>query len=710
MKFSASSVFRTAALLLVAVFPWTGCFETPYDPSGGKKSNFNPTVNVSSGDWMSVPSEGGSVEFEELSFNFPAGAFSGDSKVAVKTVNNSPFAETALSKVYQVAFPSEGTAKPFNLSIAYDGAPEDVVMLVQTPTFGHHTNQMEETVFPLDCTVSNGQASARIPVAGDADGHNPYFLVGLVTNEAVFAETKAADPNDLAYGKGGNETDGLYFLSVDLTAISRRYANTPSESKEILDKMKDLARVFKTDYIPSAFKHLKSLGFEIPKERITFKLEEFKDDAWGYSYSSPFFKEWGYIRLNFNMFKDMSAKNPYPQDMVDQLRQTCVHELFHTIHDYVYDVNRTPWTRAKEGEAGDHWAMLSEAIGCWAEKTTGDKRIGENCISFGPLFLRSFWPQERDHDIYQSHGYGMGLFIEWLARNTSDQKIVKLVEYQRSGTTSLQAAFDKFLAEAKLSFFTPEDYWKFASSIITGKFDDRITTTVLTGANIGIIKGIAQVPFTATGDIYAYGIAMDTFKFGKEVMATPLSDIASFDLTQDREDLISRVLLETANGLVELGAATKEKPFSCRLSALKNPESKDSSLRFFVVTTRSAKEDKGGQMVSRMHLDQLLWISSIAVEKGYDNYYWTRTQGETQVITVTKDTGGNFIVSADDGSDRIYFVIGQTNGKLGDLSGLGVSSYKDGKNPFNESRIALENFHVDVGYWNNQSCQVRVNF
>ena len=693
MKNTASTVLRIAALLAVTMFPWAGCYETPYDPSGGGV-NFNPNANVNAGDWQSVPETGGVIDLDEISLNIPAGAFNGESKVAVSTVKKSPFTRVdALSKVYQVAFPSDGTNKPIDFSIAYDGNPDDVVMLVKTPTWSQHTLKMEDHIFPLDVTVANGQVTAKIPQTGEAEGQTPYFQVGLVANGASSGETKADDADKDLVNK---DRFSFYYVRI---AHSDYRSGPSAEELEKIKKWYELCGKLNETYIPSAFTCLSSLGFELPTDKVRFVVENFgNDSSWGYSESSAFFKTWGYIRLNEKSIESLAMQGPsYSTDLMNQVSQTLVHELFHTVHDWVYDINRSPWQRACDGSEGDHWAMLSEAIGCWVEKTTGDKRIGENCISFAADFINSFWPLERSATVYQSHGYGMGLFIEWLARKSSDKKIVKLVQYQRAGEKSLPNAFNKFLAEENLTFFTPDIYNGFALSVICREFDDRIQTEHLIGSNV---KAVKSLPDEYLSDIWPFGAHVARIGFSGQLFDRAENAVKTITLTQDREDLISYVFLDSDKAITSVGHFYLNRPFTMSMSDLK-----DSGVKSFtVVTCRKAKEDKSGQMVSRINVDLALQVSYIGAENGKWSAGWSNSFDRENIVV------DDLRVSADNGECRIYFTFTVSNGKIGNLSNLSWEYYNNYNHSYSSSGVQLKSLSGKNGYWDNGACQVSVTF
>ena len=143
---------------------------------------------------------------------------------------------------------------------------------------------------------------------------------------------------------------------------------------------------FLSTNIPAAHKVLEDLKFRLPSNTIIYKIEEFpKDDnAWGFMQSSKFITSWGYIRLNAKMLYEFanSAGTDSFTTMQGQIQQTLVHETSHAVHEFSYDPRTAP-VRNAQGLLGDEWAMMSEAIGCWTEKFTGDRRISENTWMVG---------------------------------------------------------------------------------------------------------------------------------------------------------------------------------------------------------------------------------------------------------------------------------------------------------------------------------------
>jgi len=646
--------------------------------SCAKEDPLKPGVNVNRSDWQSVPSSGGEVGIEDITLTFPSGAFDGNGQVAISKVKGNPFSDfDSCSQIYQVTLPSEGTKKKFTVSIAYDSSEEgELVMLVKTPTYSKHTGFRSESVFAIPFSKSGGSATATIPVAGESGSDSPYFSIGL------------ARVYNSASTKAGGKYNYTYYNPYEGSAF---YGSVPDN----VQKVWALDNIIRDEYIPSAFSNLKSFGFELPSESVCFRAEYFSGDnasAWGFSESSAFFNEWGYIRINKKKLEELAQQSPYSEDLVGQIRQTLTHELFHTVHDWVYDVNRSPWERAKQGSEGDHWSMLSEAIGCWVEKATGNKMIGENCPAFADSFIKSFWPQDRSAAEYQNHGYGMGLFIEWLSRKTSNKKIVKLVEMQRAGETSLAKAFDSFLAAEKLSFFTPVDYRKFATSVISREFDKRVVTE-----DFAVPKGIAKNTFEITGDVYAFGTLVNNLGYTKAMVDNKSNEVLSIKLTQDREDVLSQVYLDNGKTFNYLGEFVKDKPLYIPFKSYSNSGSK----YFTVITTRSAKEDKSGAMVSRIHCDLTFHIKSITYESGYTWLYWSQDS-----ITVEPSGNNSYKVVADSDGYKITFTVSVSNSGLKDLTGVSVS----GKYSGSTSVLSLNSVSDGGAHWTGNNADIWISF
>ena len=690
MKASFSSFLRIGALLAVTVFPWAGCFETPYDPSGGSGTTDVPSAKVNFSDWKSVPDGGGTVDYEELVLDFPSGAFMGDSKVNVSTVKQNPFTDyTTVSKVYQVVFPSAGTQKPVDFKIAYDGKPEEVIMMVQTPTYSRSALTLQESAFPIDCTVSDGFVHATIPATEDTGGHEAYFKVALISNITGQDDSTKAEETPQTDFSGNFKFYGIQY--------------EPQFSYEFFDKLKALEEDFKVVYVPMAFKSLSNLGFELPATRIPFEVTFLPNGTWGQWDQGSFFKTWGVIYINRKEFINLATAFPRPEATVGEVRKTVVHELLHAVHSLSYD-NRDAWTQADQGQWGDEWAMLSEALATWSEKTTGDGKISNNCIEQADVFLNSFWPLEKDKDTYQNHGYGMGLFIEWLSQKTSNKKIVKLLQYQKAGEKSVADAFNKFLQEEKLSFFTPEDYIQFVDYVVNGKLDSRISMPLLALSSVSFDKAKA-FPKVESSNVYSYGVTFRKVFVSKDILENASNEAKYITISQDREDMLTRVCLLPKTGLVTAGQAVKGKPFRLPIKKIKE----SGNVNFYVYSVRSANQVPD-LMVSRVNFDFGIMFNYLVAEsvvQGYSKSLYT-SWNSSEIIVSETDNGTD--IRAENNAGKLSFHIRTTNGKYGGITTVAYQSKTDSSKDFSASSIAITSSSDNGSSWSNSVYEIRATY
>ena len=132
-----------------------------------------PAIGVKSADWQTVPSSGGTISLNDISIEFPAGAFGKESKVAITPVPKGKVDEAdgrELSEFYQIVFPSEGTQKPFTIKINYSGDIKRVAVLAQSPKRERYTGKKGLHAALLSSVKDDGFVSAEIPDVSQAEG------------------------------------------------------------------------------------------------------------------------------------------------------------------------------------------------------------------------------------------------------------------------------------------------------------------------------------------------------------------------------------------------------------------------------------------------------------------------------------------------------------------------------------------------------------
>ena len=427
MKYRSLNALLALATALLPVFV-----------SCEKENDYKPVHNVKSTDWYTVSSSGGTVQLNDITVEFPAGAFEKGGKIAVTPVKPGSVADVKgreLSEYYQLVFPESGVQKPFTISINYSGDAKRILVMEESYKRGRYGNITGLHAAPLGGTKVGDKIFITVPGIDPTDDGNPFFTIGLAdaTSSAPAPSTKA----DVTFH---------YTVTWDI--------ETEAQVKKLEPYREAILKLFRQNLfvVPEVFN---SLGIEISEYPVLYDICPL-GGGWGEHATDNVCKSWGIVYLNTNeLVNIVKGGEPYDQELVGQFQQSLVHETFHWIQDVVYD-NRTAQAINK-AMPGD-WQMFSEAMATWMEKFTGNKRISENCPKFAENVLTDFFCENKKS--HQDTGYGMGLFIEWLSQKTSNKKVIKLLDYLRDNSgwfsaPSLRSAFDSVLSDNKLTFFIP---------------------------------------------------------------------------------------------------------------------------------------------------------------------------------------------------------------------------------------------------------------
>ncbi|MCR4569551.1 MAG: hypothetical protein K5661_04025 [Bacteroidales bacterium] len=578
------SFFRTLSLIVISARRvlscllmtacLAGCFipDEPGEPNSSSNNGSNPNSNTNPGttpgnspddnpegqEWNEVSGSEGTISYSGATLKYPEGTFSKGDKVGITPVQKGQIAgDMECSGFYKITLPSGGTAKEMNLLIDCENAGPDKTVVVNAPTWNRHTGEdvtMNTTVYSYYSEKNN---TFRIVVPPVEVGGNQTiaFTVGVVKHaSACLEDTKAAMSEAESVTQAeGTETKAssyqyAYTWAMDSFSWAHFlvYSTKYSEINEFLSK-----------YIPDAHAKLESLGFVLPNQKIIYRVEQFPsdDDSWGYMQSDKLIKTWGYVRLNAKKLYEM-ANQTDPEVLKrnqNQIKQTLVHETSHVVHEFVYDPRSAPVITAT-GLMGDGWAMMSEAIGCWTEKTTGDMKIGENAPYLSDDFIREFIPNQRSYLNYRNTGYGMGLFIEFMSKNLGDKSIVKLYEYQRDGKAGdLVEAYNKLMKGSELEnvLNDMDEYHDFLRSVITGGIDER--AEFMQRVDRTTYKGNV---LHLHGGVFKMGVLRHRVFFEKETVAE--NNGKSVKVTQTHPDMISYIYLREDTAQYKIVAVTSD--------------------------------------------------------------------------------------------------------------------------------------------------------
>lgn len=615
----------------------------PVIASCEKEEITRPSYSVSSADWHTVPASGGTIEVNDITIEFPSGAFEKNGKVAVTPLKKGSVKAAKgreLSEFYQLVFPKEGVKQPMTISINYSGDPSSCYMIEVSPKMNRYTGVIDLHNSALRTKSSGGVSTAVISeVSESEDNTEPFFIVGLVTgNPLTDLSTKATQ---------------TFYYTIDWQIPSdslKWYETYKPAIEEVLDSALD-------DILPAYAK----LGFSFPTDPVPYVIVPLSGEKWGAHNSDKWKKKNSTVELHLHILLALVKKGkPYDKALLGQVQQTIIHETFHWLHEYWYDPRFSP-VICKQGF--NEWSMLSEAVATWIEQFTGDKKISKNCAENADNIVTDFFCSKADS--FERTGYGMGFFIDWLAKRTSNKTILKILEYQRDNggkfsSASLRAAFDKILKDNKLEFFEPADNWEaLVFDILSTKIDSRINCDFGTANRLAVIREKVSSPSEA---VYNYGVAVQNVVYPlpikNKLTENPTLCLAFY---QDADNLKTWVCDDK---FVKLGAATKDKPFAVNGSvALANEK-----LR--LVTERIKQDTKPNSIPCSVTSHIVPWPTYVEVEWGGihgDNEYYSWSGDE---IKVTYTLNGYFVECDFPSGSHMHFYIGWVNNRLTDVSSV----------------------------------------
>ena len=527
--------------------------------------------------WKKVAAEGGTVTQGDLTITFPSATFDSNEQVGVTEAKASELLDnTTQSDFYKVYLPKSGTNKESTITLKCPSGEQNVKMVCLSPGWNRHTNTERNVYYELETTVSGNTATATLPEAVGDDTENPYFYVGLVS-----------DNNDAAQVKAQTRAETTYRFKVKRSVSDEEY----QKNKATYDKIE----AYLNENVPIALQKLKDQGFPLPSWTIQYTIRFPKDkderEAWGTwcpSYISIYLGD-VYINRDY-LFKFMN--NPTDTQLRNELQATLVHESAHAIHDLIYEP-RAGRKYMYDGQYGDEWVMLDEAMGGWTEKFWGSGRVGgQNCISNLPTVIKKLFPEELSYETCRSYGYGLSAFLEYLARHAKhgDKSLVKLYKLQKGNT--LRQALDKYMAEEEISFFDAKNYYDFALQCINCKLIPGARTTDFFVEKKGLEK-IDQAQLS--NNVYDYGCLCQAFIVGKQIMKD--SRKLTLTLHQEKERLISRIYLLKDENLTMIGTTDETTPYEislddlCKIAGINKNGDVPSQLLYVVTTLKGQFEE-----------------------------------------------------------------------------------------------------------------------
>ena len=583
-----------------------------------------PDATVSKADWQAVGTSASTIQKNDLTLDYSSGTFGAEDKVAITPVKAGVISKNdEKSEFYQVTMPENGSAKPVTVSIPYPGDPSEVRAALRTQYYSISQGKMLKDTRLVDSKYKNGAICVTIPETFSNDGNNAQFTIGLV----------AADDSD---GEIATKAVGKEW-TYDWNLWSWQKSTYRPYRKEINE--------FIAKWVPTAQSMLYARGFEIPP--VYYEIKVMDDETWGGYLQPAFFKTSGHIQLNAK--KLLSAvKNPDSADFV-AAKAAVIHETLHASHTLKYNPDLALpskfWTLI-----GYEYTMFTEALAVWSEQFMRDPKV----LSGSPVaeeenflpFIRTFYPQGSfpGNKTYQNYGYAMGAFIQYLAKKTSQNSIVRLVQLQKEGKWGVSEIFDSFLDENKLDFFDTESYLDFALMYCKGELVDDIDyrriNTMVSCKNSAPVS----LPYKTTGPkVYSIGFVPGGLAYPKSLLKD--YDDYSLCFEQNTEGLETHVWYITgSSSMVYAGKAIYDEPLLLPISTL----NKESSTSVLTITVKSLMTNDDEYLNSSVlvsfepplpkpktvRVSGRVWVSSPDVNGG--------TPAASQIGGIMKETGSTF--------------------------------------------------------------------
>lgn len=486
----------------------TACSSSEGDANGEPEAP-KPTEPISDDDWKTISTDGGTIEKEDITIEFPSGTFTTESKVAVTEMKQGEIlGEDEASKFYQIVMPVSAH-RPITFSVKCDEQADDIYLITYINTPSKHligTNMS----FPVsyDATYSDGKYTATLPVFqnGDEEGEL-FFSVGLAHRVRFSNSSNTSRTRNI---EGEKEGDISWYFETD-RKFNLNNAQVLPTTVGIIN-----------GYMHDALKQIDKLGFKIrsnntPKRRIPITLFKTQkgDELWG-EFKQHFWDDANsWFAINERLLTDLDKAKSL------DAKATIYHELLHYFQSE-YD-QRSPYSKYKYVDTDE--LLMYEAGGQWIEKftnkgefpNTGElhmrvvyfiKGLDFRAEAYKPLLKDAY----SNATARQAHGYAMGSLLYYLSGEVGDDKIIDLYKIWGSNTSGFFGGSSNYTTMQSLKKFAEKD----ESYLFMGGYDSFIRF-LLNGEIIPSFKAINLDSEEKTidaekrtaeynGTCYAYGV------------------------------------------------------------------------------------------------------------------------------------------------------------------------------------------------------------
>lgn len=609
-----------------------------------EREPLKPETPVEKDEWETIQPDGGVIERDDITIQFPKGTFSSETKVAVSEVKKGQIlGEDEVSKFYQITLPYS-CAKEFKIKIKCDKNGDDINAVVHSPAMAVGPYQKKYSDITLESTYSNGEYTFTIPASSNKGGaDNANLSVGIAKIKRIPGES------------AGTRAVGGISWHYDISTLHQQ---------------KYLANWTKADYpgsIKSALKHLQDLGFKLDGEyNLPVSFEVMDEGTSGYLDQDGWSDIWNGIVLNDRYITDFDNYNArYP------VKRTCIHELLHYYQSTGYDPR---WPVVKMATDGDE-RMMYECAAVWSEKFNdgGSPSLGFVSL-YLPRFLTSLTEVKKAHESdkecknpYADHGYGMAALIEYLttqqkSEGFKDESVVELYDIMKNssaglGTELSGTTFDFLQAWTKKhnsKIFENDNYDDFILKLMTGKVYTEIKPSQAVNGTNSRLKEDGEV--TATGKCYPYGAYINRLNLMAD-NNTQFKESGSLTnkqlvVEQKQDEVQTYIVVQYKGGLMQIsGKAKKDSPLVIDGKTLESFRKGDNyNVNFYAISTNCKNQSILPTEVSIELKDQEFAITKITEIKFSSNVKMMEVNtGKIEKYSVDISTFDNYTMTPKDG-------------------------------------------------------------
>lgn len=432
-----------------------------------EREPLKPETPVGKDEWETILPDGGVIERDDITIQFPKGTFSSETKVAVSEVKKGQIlGEDEVSKFYQITMPVT-TGNSFTVKIKCDEKGEDINAVIHAPAIAVTLQQQLYCDITVKSTYSNGEYQVNIPKFKNGDtNETASFSIGIAHLVSDFSTTTGTRG-------GGVKTVGnvSWHWTLDNKTYIKYFDNLMKVSDDIrrgLQNIQDLGfRLSDARDVPVHFLQLTKGSGKTKKELSgTFNQSQFTDD-------------WNSITINQDILFNYDG---HLNDGEVNSKRTPIHEF---LHYYQSDLDpRCCYIKAKTGGEA---LLLYESGAVWVEKFNDNGTPSSMINNYVTNFSRGLYSIDdiyKSGKDYQSHGYGMGALLEYITtkrstENFNKNSVIELYNQWIGDTNTLETSFNRSpfeylknwveMPNHKSNLFKDDHYDEFILSLMKGE-------------------------------------------------------------------------------------------------------------------------------------------------------------------------------------------------------------------------------------------------